>query len=416
MNSPPRTTLWRHRDFRLYWTGQAIDVLGSSLSSVAIPLVAVVTLHASAWQAAVLAAAQKTPPLLFSLPAGAWADRLRKRPLMIATNLGCAIAMATIPLAASLGRLTLPQLWLVAFTIGSCQVVGMAASLSYIPHLVPSDQLLQANSKLASANTLADIGGPALGGVLIGLVGAARAVTLDAVSYLVSAWCALRIRTPEPPPQPRTTERSLLREIREGLAYTWKHPVIGLLVTTNAITSTVLAGTNAIWIVYLVRELHWPPQTFGYVMAIGASGGFLASLTAERLTDLFGAGPVMISALALAPASQLPLLLAKPGLGGQIAVGCGLFVQLFGAVTHGLTQRTVRQSACDPQMQGRMQATGQWTAFGLRPFSTILAGAASTRISLHTILTIGACLLVLPPVRLALTPLRSLRPIAEPAR
>ncbi|MFG3293454.1 MFS transporter [Streptomyces sp. NPDC048179] len=416
MNPSPRTSLWRHRDFRLCWTGQAIDVMGSSLSSVAIPLVAVVALHASAWQAAVLAAAQKTPPLLFSLPAGAWADRLRKRPLMIATDLGCAAAMGTVPLAAVTGRLTLPQLWLVAFIVGSCQVVGMAASLSYIPRLVHPDHLLQANSKLASANTLADIGGPALAGVLIGLVGAARAVALDALSYLVSAWCTLRIRTPEPAPQRNAAERSLLREIREGLAYTWRHPVIGPLVTTNAITSTVLAGTSAIWIVYLIRELHWPPQTFAYVMGIGASGGFLGSLTAERLTNRFGPGPVMVSALALAPASQLPLLLVKPGLGGQIAVGCGLFAQIFGAVTHGLTQRTVRQRACAPQMQGRMQATGQWTAFGLRPFATLLAGAASTRISLHTILMIGACLLVLPAVRLALTPVRSLRPAAEPAR
>ncbi|MET8683632.1 MFS transporter [Streptomyces sp. NPDC004732] len=416
MNPSPRTSLWRHRDFRYYWTGQAIDVMGSSLSSVAIPLVAVLTLHASAWQAAVLAAAQKTPPLLFSLPAGAWSDRLRKRPLMIATDLGCAAAMSTVPLAAVTGRLTLVQLWVVAFAVGSCQVVGMAASLSYIPRLVPREQLLQANSKLASANTLADIAGPALAGVLIGLVGAARAVALDAVSYLVSAWSAFRIRTPEPAPQPRLAGRSLLREIREGLAYTWRHPVIGPLVSTNAITSTVLAGTSAIWTVYLLRELHWGPQTFAYVMGFGASGGFLASLTAERLTERFGPGPVMVSALALAPASQLPLLLARPGLGGQLAVGCGLCVQIFGAVTHGLTQRTVRQRACDPQMQGRMQATGQWTAFGLRPFATLLAGAASTRISLHTILMIGTCLLVVPPVRLALTPLRSMRPAVEAAQ
>ncbi|MFD7016654.1 MFS transporter [Streptomyces sp. NPDC059928] len=409
------TNLWRHRDFRLYWTGQATDVLGSSLSSVAIPLVAVVTLHASAWQAAVLAAVQKTPPLLFSLPAGAWADRLRKRPLMIATDLACAAAMATIPLAAAANQLTLVQLWLVAFVVGSCQVIGMAASLSYIPSLLHPDQLLQAHSKLASANTLADIGGPTLAGALIGLIGAAHAVAVDAASYIVSAWCTFRIRTPEPEPQPSAAEHSLRREIREGLAYTWRHPVIGPLVTTNMLTSTVLAGTSAIWVVYLLRDLHWSPQAFAVVIAIGASGGFLASLVAGHLTDHLGAGPVMISALVLAPVSQLPLLLARPGAAGQLAICCGLFVQLFGAVTHGLTQRTVRQRACAAEMQGRMQATGQWTAFGLRPFAALLAGTASTVISLHTILTIGACLLVLPPIRLTLTPLRTLRLTTAPA-
>ncbi|MEH0468534.1 hypothetical protein QA943_06675 [Streptomyces sp. B21-097] len=101
--------------------------------------------------------------------------------------------------------------------------------------------------------------------------------------------------------------------------------------TTNAITSTVLAGTSAIWIVFLVRQLHWSPQVFALVMSIGASGGFLASLTTPRLTDRYGAGPVMISALTLAPVSQLPLLLAHPGAAGQLAIGCGLFAQLFGA-------------------------------------------------------------------------------------
>lgn len=160
MNPPPRTSLWRHRDFRLYWTGQASDVLGSSLSSVAIPLVAVITLHATTWQAAILAAVQKTPPLLFSLPAGAWCDRVRKHPLMVATSLVCAVVMGSIPLAAACDRLTLAQLWGAAFVVGSCHVVGMSASLSYIPQLLPTDRLLEANAKLAGANTLA--GGPLL--------------------------------------------------------------------------------------------------------------------------------------------------------------------------------------------------------------------------------------------------------------
>lgn len=409
MTAHPQGSLWRHRDFRLYWTGQAADVLGSSLSSVAIPLVAVVTLHATTWEAAVLAAVQKTPALLFSLPAGAWCDRARKRPLMMATSLLCAGATASIPLAALFGRLTLPQLWTAAFVVGSSQVLGTAASLSYIPQLLPAHRLMEANAKLASANTLADIGGPALAGVLIGVIGAARAVTADAVTFLVTAWFTLRIRSPEPMPEPRTTKRSLRSEIRAGLAYTWRHPVIGPLVTTNAITSTVLAGTNAIWVVYLIRELHWSPQVFAMVMSIGASGGFLASLTTPHLTARYGAGPVMITALTLAPASQLPLLLAHPGLNGQCGIGCGLFAQLFGAVTHGLTQRTVRQRACAPDMQGRMQATGQWTAFGLRPLAALLAGYAGTALGLRTTLALGACLLVLPPLRLVLTPIRSLR-------
>lgn len=209
---------------------------------------------------------------------------------MMATSLVCAAAMGSIPLAAAYGRLTLMHLWVAAFVVGSCHVVGMAASLSYIPHLLPPHRLMEANSKLASANTLADIGGPALAGALIDLIGAARAVAADAVSCLVTAWCTWSIRSPEAAPSPYTEKPNLRSETRAGLAYTWRHPLIGPLVTMNAITSTILAGTNAIWVVYLIRELHRSPQAFAVVMSAGASGGFLASLTTPRLTTRYGAG------------------------------------------------------------------------------------------------------------------------------
>ncbi|MEE4495097.1 MULTISPECIES: MFS transporter [unclassified Streptomyces] len=416
MNSAPAAdSLWRHIDFRRYWLGQAANVCGSSLSSVAVPLVAVVTLHATTWEAGVLATVQKLPPLLFSLHAGAWCDRRRKRPLMVATDIVSGLAMATVPAAAALGTLTLLHLYAVAFVVGSSQVIGSAASLSYIPVLLRRDQLMQGNAKLAGANTLADIGGPALAGILIGFMGAARAVALDALTFFLSAVWTLRIRAAEPDPAARKPGSSLRSEIREGLAYTWRHPVIGPLVTTNAITSFVLAGTSAIWVVFLVHELRWPPQVFALVMSVGATGGFIASLMARRLAKAFGPGPVMIGALGLAPVSQLPLLLAGPGRAGYVVIGAGLFVQLFGAVTHGLTQRTVRQEACIPEMQGRMQATGQFTAFGLRPVATLLAGASGTVLGLRPTLAIGTVLLILPALRLAGTPVRSLRTLTHNA-
>jgi MFS family permease len=408
-------SLWQHADFRRFWAAQAADVCGSSLSTVAVPLVAVVTLHATTWEAAVLATVQRLPPLLLSLHAGAWCDRRRKRPLMVTTDLVSGVAMATVPVAAALGHLTLLHLYAVAAVVGSSQVIGSAASLSYIPVLLRRDQLMEGNAKLATANTLADIGGPALAGLLIGVVGAARALAFDALTFAFSAVCTLRLRTPEPVPAERAPGSSLRTEIWEGLLYTWRHPVIGPLVTTNAIVSFVLAGTSAIWVVYLVTELHWPAQVFALVMSMGATGGVLASLTAHPLARRFGPGPVMIGALCLAPVSQLPLVLSGPGPGGYAPIGAGLFVQLFGAVTHGLTQRTVRQHVCAPALQGRMQATGTFIAFGLRPVATLLAGASGTLLGLRPTLAIGALLLTLPALRLAATPVRSLRALPHGA-
>lgn len=377
--------LWRHRDFRLYWTGQASDVLGSSLNSVAIPLVAVVSLNATTWQAAILAAVQKTPPLLFSRPASAWCERVRKRPLMMTTSLACAAAMGSIPLAASFGRLTLMQLWVAAFAVGSCHVVGMAASLSYIPHLVPSHRLMEANAKLASANTLADIGGPALAGALIGVIGAARAVAADAVSYLVTAWCTLSIRSPETVLDQHTAKRSLRSEIQAGRPRLHLAPSRHRPARDHECDHLHRPRPHQ-------RHLGRVPNPRTPLVTAGVRRGhehrrerrIPGLLTTPRLTSRYGAGPVMITALALAPASQLPLLLAGPGIAGQLGIGCGLFAQLFGAVTHGLTQRTVRQRACAPDMQGHMQATGQWTAFGLRPFAALLAGYAGTTLGLRT--------------------------------
>ncbi|MFI9042080.1 MFS transporter [Streptomyces sp. NPDC053726] len=402
----PAASLWRHADFRRYWCGQAVTVAGFGITTIGISVIAVVDLHASTMHVALIAIAGKLPPLLLSLHAGVLADRYRKRPIIISCDVLCAVSLTSIPLAQLIAEITLGQLYAVAFLVSALQVIGSNASISYLPILLRGEQLKEGNSKLGATNSLADLAGNNLGGLLVTALGAARAIALDAVSYLICAFCLLRIRNPEP--APRTAGTSQWTEIREGLDYTLKAPLVRSIVLSNATTSFALAASSALWSLYLLRELGWSPAVLGIVMGVGGVGGFLGAVLWRPLERRWGAGPVMLTALALNPAAQIPLLIVGPGATGQIAIGAGMLVQTCAAVAHGGLQRSVRQELCPDHLQGRAQATGAWLAFGLRPLAALLAGAFGTLVGLRPTLGAITCLLCAPFVILWCSPVRVL--------
>jgi MFS family permease len=342
----PPGSLWRHADFRRYWGGQAVTVAGFGITTIGISVIAVVELHASTMHVALIAFAGKLPPLLLSLHAGVLADRYRKRPIIVGCDVLCAAILASIPMAQWLAEITLGQLYVVTFLVAALHVIGSNASISYLPTLLGGQRLKEGNSKLGASNSLADLAGNNLGGILVTALGAARAIALDAVSYLISAWCLLRIRHREPAPAPRPAGSSQWAEIREGLDYTFKAPIVRSIVLANAATSFVLAGSSAIWSLYLLRELSWSPTALGIVMGAGGIGGFAGAIVWRPLERRWGSGPVMLTALALNPIVQIPLVVVGPGLGGQLAIGMGMVIQTCAAVAHGGLQRSVRQELC----------------------------------------------------------------------
>ncbi|WP_327356341.1 MFS transporter [Streptomyces sp. NBC_01304] len=402
------SSLWQHRDFHRYWGGQAISVTGGGITAIGISVIAVVDLHASTMHVAVIAFCGRLPHLLLSLHAGVLADRYRKRPIIIGSDLGCAAVLVTIPFAAWIAETTLLHLYVVSFLVSALHVIGSNASISYLPMLLRGEQLKEGNSKLGAANSLADLAGNNLGGLLVTVLGAARAITLDAVSYLIGAWCLLRIRHREPKPEPRPEGTSQWTEIREGLDYTLKAPLVRSIVTANATTSFILAASAALWSLYLLRELAWRPTALGLVMGAGGVGGFLGALMWRPLERRWGAGPVMLTALALNPLAQIPLVVVGPGVGGQAAIGAGMLLQTCAAVAHGGLQRSVRQELCPDHLQGRAQATGAWLALGLRPFAALLAGVLGTLIGLRPTLVVITCALTAPFLILLCSPVRDL--------
>ena len=217
--------LWRNRDFVRLWSGQTVSQFGSEVTNLALPFVAILVLKASTFEVAALAVVDTLPFVLFSLPAGVWVDRLRRRPILIAADWGRALALGSIPVAFAAGALTLVQLYLVGFVAGTLTVFFDVSYQSYLPSLVEREQLSEGNSKLETSRSAAQVAGPGLAGVLVGVLRAPYAIAVDAASFVVSALFVSRMAGAETLPE-RVGPRGMRREIAEGLRYVLRHPLM----------------------------------------------------------------------------------------------------------------------------------------------------------------------------------------------
>lgn len=240
--------LWHNTDFLKLWAAQSISLMGTQLTSLALPLIAALTLDPSPLQMGLLTAAAQAPFLLVSLPAGVWADRMRRRPILIATDLVSAVLLLSIPLMAATGQLQLPQLYVVIFGIGAFSVLSQIAHRSYVPSLVGHAQLVDANSKLQISYSAADSAGPGLGGLLIQLVSAPLAVLLDAVSFLVSAFLLGTIDKSEPTPLRPVQGESFVHEVSVGLRTLFGHFLLRPIVWTQTTASVCKSATVALYV------------------------------------------------------------------------------------------------------------------------------------------------------------------------
>ncbi|MFF5488733.1 MFS transporter [Streptomyces virginiae] len=249
--STASASLWRHRDFRRYLTGQSASVAGSSISTVALSVLAVNGLDATTSQVSAIAFLGQLPPALLALTAGAFADRYAKRTLMITGDLVSAAALATVPVAAATGTLTLGHLMAVATVQGAAGVVHDAAAISLLPSLVDRSLIQRGNSRVGALFAVSATGGSSLGAALTALLGPARALLGDVASYLFSAWCTARIQTRESVPPP-AARRRLRTEISEGWRYVHGDHRLAVLTWVNATTSLALAILNTLWALYLL--------------------------------------------------------------------------------------------------------------------------------------------------------------------
>src|SRR5215510_4046690 len=251
------TGLWRHPDFLKLWAGQTISLFGSQITALALPLTAVLTLRATHSASSVLA----------GLFAGVLADRLRRRPILIGTDLGFAVLAGSIPVAAFLGLLRIEQLYLVQFFSGVLAEFCVVTHMAFLPSLTERHQLVEANSKLQTTNSAASIAGPGLAGVLTQLITAPMAMIFDAISFLVSALFIWRIRAPEPAPAPVGSRKSVRAEIGEGLSFVFGNPTLRPLAEAIAMHFLFNGLIFSVFILYASRELKIESALLGVVFA-----------------------------------------------------------------------------------------------------------------------------------------------------
>jgi MFS family permease len=413
----PRGGLWRHGDFLKLWSAETISQFGSAVDDLAIGFVAIVYLDASAFEVALAGTLNFLPFLLFTLPAGVWVDRLRRKPILIVGDFGRAALLASIPIAYVADVLTLGQLYVVAFGGGTLTVLFDVAYQSYLPSLVERDQIIEGNSKLEISRSAAQVGGPGFAGALIEIFTAPYAVLVDAISFLGSGLFLLGIRKPEEPPKRQTVDgrkSSLWTELREGLSFVFGNPNLraqaGCTATSNLFST--LAG--AIFLVFLVRELGLSAGVIGIAFSIGALSSFAAAFSAMRLSRRFGIGPTSIVMAALfAPAWLLVALAPEGNAALPFLVGAQLLF-FYSVVVYNIVQVSYRQAICPPRLQGRMNSVMRFIVWGTIPIGALTGGALGSWIGLRETMVVGAIGGGTSFLWLLLSPQRHLREMPEP--
>lgn len=433
-------SIFGDKDFALFWTGETTSAVGSSVSKLALPLVALGPLHASAFQVSLLTAAGWLPWLIIGLPAGAWVDRLPRRPLMLLCNLASALLLLSVPVASWLGVLGIGQLLAVALLCGVAGVFFQTAYQVYLPAMVGDGDLTQANAALQGSESVAQVAGPGLAGLIAQLAGAVAGLAVDAASFLVSSGCLLLVRPPDRPSAVRpvtvspgarsrhfhlilNTYRALWRapgvrdadaeapreglagQIQQGLRFVRGDAYLRSLTLFGAASNLALTGYQAILVVFLVRDIGLGAGGVGLVLSGMSVGGVLGAAGAGLLARRLGAArALLVAELGAAPFALLvPLTRPGPGLACVILGGVGIGT---GIVAGNVIKTSFRQSYTPRELLGRVTVSMQFLNYGTIPLGSLIGGVLATLLGLRPTLWIMAVALMLSGLTLLLGPIR----------
>ncbi|HEY8807783.1 MAG TPA: MFS transporter [Candidatus Limnocylindria bacterium] len=410
MSSP---TLWRHPDFMKLWTGQTVSEVGSTVTRTALRLVALITLRAGIVEMAYLVVAASTGVLLVGLVAGAWVDRLPRRPVLIWTDVIRAALLFAIPIAAAAGTLRIEYLYVVAFLEACLGTLFDSAYHSYLPSLVGVDRLLEGNAKLSLSSSVAEVGGPGLAGALVQIVSAPFAILVDAISFVVSAASLIAIRARELP-RPRELRRSISREIAEGLQVVRRHALV-LPVAASSVSEHFFGSFYAaLYSLYLLQILGLTPLLLGIVISAGGIGSLVGAAFAGRVVRRIGIGrSILIMMLAnsaigvLTPLAFGPLVLATLMVFLPQLIGDGM------NTIQWIAQDTVVQTAVPDRVLGRVNATLDVLSHGAAPFGALVAAAIAEAYGVRTAIGIAWLGGLASVLFIVFSPLPRLRSVEE---
>lgn len=386
----------RNREFLKLWTGQAISVSGSAITTVALPLAAVLTLGAGPVEMGLLAALSVLPHLVFGLPAGLWVGRISLRHLLIGTDIGRALLLGSIPLLAAFDLLRMPHLYVVAFLAGLLTLLSDTASMTLLPVLVPREELMSANSAIMLNQSVATTAGPSIAGFLVTAVSAPFAIAFDAVSFAFSAVTSYLLKEP---PRVSVDRPSLAG----GLRVLFNHPILCPLVISATAASLFGAMQAPLLVLYVVRELHWSPVLVGAAVTTTGVASILATLLAPSYSRRLGIGRAYSSG---------QLLVSLAGLFLATAVGPLIFLAQFltgaGMPLYGVPQRTLRQTLVPPAQLPQTTATWRTLVIGAQTVGAATSGLLANWLGLRPTLVTSSLLMLTATLYAARSPLRTL--------
>jgi MFS family permease len=407
----------RRRDFRLLLLGQTTSQLGAQVSGVAVPLLAVLTLGASPLQLGLVTAASTLAFAVIGLPAGAWVDRRRRRPILVAGDLSRTVLLLSIPVAALLEVLTLTQLIVVSLLAGVARVFFDVGYQSYLPAVTGQDRLLGANSAMETVRAGGQVAGPGIGGWLVAVVGAADVVLFQTVTFAVSAASLLAIRATEPQTPVPAGRPALRAQIAEGLRFVARTPPLRATAITSATGNLAFAIASAVGVVFMVRTLHLTPTAVGIVMALGSVTVMAGAALTPRLARTVGSARIIWVSLALSGPIGLLTPLARPGWPVALLL-VGTAAGELGQIVYAITNVTLRQRLCPAHLLGRVNATVRFLIMGMFPVGALLGGTLGEIVGVRVALWLSGGLIVLStgPVYRALKGVRDVEDLLDPAK
>lgn len=412
--STPRS-LWRDGNFLTMWSGQALSQFGAQITELAIPVLAVLLLHATEAEVGYLNAAALAAFLVIGLPAGAWIDRMRKRHVMIWADAARAVALATIPVLHMTGTLEMWHLYVVALVLGIATVFFDVSYQSIVPSLVAPSRIGEANGKLEATQQLAGLSGPAIAGWLIGILTAPLAILATVGTYLGSMVALLFTRDREEP-HPRDERAPLRTEIAEGLRWVFGNPLLRRIVATTAISNLFSTIVFTLVPIFYLRVLGFSPELMGLLFSLGSIGGLIGAAVTPRIASRLGeARTIPVSAIAFSLAMlPLPLATLLPAPGAFALLAVQGFVMSFAVLAYNITQVTFRQRITPGRLLGRMNASIRFCVWGIMPLAALASGWLGSTLGTVPTLWIGAVGALLSALPVVLGPFWRLRELPEP--
>jgi MFS family permease len=415
---PHRPSLWRQGDFMKLWTGQTISQFGDEITGLALPLLAINILGAGPGEMGVLGVVRFLPWILFTLPAGVWVDRMRRRPILIGADIARALLLATLPLGFLMGWLTIWQVFVVSFLAGTLEVFFDVAYQSYLPSVVERDELVEGNSKLELSRAGSSVLGPTIAGFLIEAVRAPFAIVFDTLSYLGAALFVGIFGRREAGPTPHDPadgkRPSMWQEARAGLGYVVTNPYLRSIAACTGTLNLFGNIGGVLLIFYAAEELDLSAGTLGLIFALGNIGVLIGALGGGRIAKAIGIGPTIIATAALSGLGLVFIPLAPRDdpfwffvIGGVIGG--------FTAVAYNVNQVGLRQAITPDRMLGRMNATMRLIVWGTIPIGATIGGVLGTTIGVQTALWVSAIGAFFGFVPVLFSPVRTLREIPAQA-